>query len=259
MAVGLLARVRGALRELRGDDDYTEQALTAAFAGATVGGVRAAATAGIQIAASTLGRALATATVEGDRGALDPAILEGCGTDLVRHGRFLALLRVSPDGRARLVRAGAFASIVTGAADPDTWRYSLSLGGPSSALTVPAVAAEVVNVRINSDSYRPWEGISPLARAAASGNLYALLSQQLGHEAAVLVARFIPMPQGSTIDRDTLRATLTGGKLPGRLTFPTRRRRPVAAQVVPPHRSRTGKQPLPGSAEPRPRRSSTRT
>ena len=32
------------------------------------------------------------------------------------------------------------------------------MGGPSSARTVWATAAEVVNVRINSDSYRPWEG-----------------------------------------------------------------------------------------------------
>ena len=91
---------------------------------------------------------------------------------------------------------------------------------PHIALSVPAVAPEVVNVRINSDSYRPWEGIAPLARAAASGKLYSALSRQLGDEAAVLVARFIPMPQGSTIDRDTLRAALTSGKLPGRLTFP---------------------------------------
>ena len=81
-------------------------------------GVRGAATAGLQIAAGTLGRALATATVEGDRGALDPHVLEGVGTDLVRSGRFLGLLRVDQAGRVRLLRAGAVASVVYGEADP---------------------------------------------------------------------------------------------------------------------------------------------
>ena len=158
--------------------------------------------------------------VEGDGGAVDPHLLDGIGTDLVRAGRFLGLLRVDQTGRARILRAGAVASVVTGAADPDTWRYSLHLGGPSEALTVPAVAAEVVNVRLNADSYRPWEGIAPLSRAAASGELYARLSGQLGDEAAVIVARVFAQPQGTGQALvDQLRAGLTGG-LPGRIAMP---------------------------------------
>ena len=212
-------RARRALAELRGQD-YTDRIIGDYFAGATSAGVQGAATAGLQIAAGTLGRALATATVGGDRGALDPHVLEGVGTDLVRSGRFLGLLRVDQAGRVRLLRAGAVASVVYGEADPDSWRYQLHLGGPSSAVTRPAGAAEVVNVRLNSDSYRPWEGVAPLARAAATGELYGRLAAQLGDEAAVLVTRIIPMPQGSNIDRDTLRGALTGKHLPGRVVFP---------------------------------------
>ncbi len=208
-------------REVRqGGGDYTDQLLGAYFAGATGAGVQAASTAGVQIAASTVGRALATATVEGDGGAVDPHLLEGVGVDLVRAGRFLGLLRVDRAGRARVLRAGAVASVVTGAADPDTWRYSLHLGGPSEALTVPAVAAEVVNVRLNADSYRPWEGIAPVLRAAESGALYGRLSRQLGDEAAVLVARVFPQPQGMGQSvKEGLRAALTG-QLPGRVALP---------------------------------------
>ena len=208
--------------ELResGGGDYADALIAAHFAAATGQGLRAAASAGVQIAASALGRALATADVDGDGGLLDPMLLEGVGTDLVRAGRFLGLLRVDRMGRRMLLRAGAVASVVYGSADPSTWRYSLHLGGPSAAETVRAVAAETVNVRLNGDSYRPWEGIAPLTRAAASGTLYGRLSRSLGDEAAVAALRFLPLPQGATVNTDTLRANLTAD-IPGRLTFPT--------------------------------------
>ena len=78
---------------------------------------------------------------------------------------------------------------------------------------------EVVNVRVNADSLRPWEGIAPLSRAAASGELYAKLSKSLRDEASVAVVRLIPQPQGSTLLFDNMRAALTG-HLPGRVAFP---------------------------------------
>ncbi len=204
--------------EHRGAGDYTDATL-AAFFGAATGQVLAAATAGVQAAAGIVGRALASATIDGDGGAVDPHLLEGIGTDLVRSGRFLGRLTVGADGRARILRAGAVASVVYGDADPESWRYSLQMPGPSSARTVWAEAAEVVNVRINSDSYRPWEGIAPLSRAAASGELYAKLSESLRDEASVAVVRLIPQPQGSTLLFDNMRAALTG-HLPGRVAFP---------------------------------------
>ena len=204
--------------EHRGAGDYTDAVLSSFF-GAATGHVLAAATAGVQAAAGIVGRALASATIDGDGGAVDPHLLEGIGTDLVRSGRFLGRLTVGADGRARILRAGAVASVVYGDADPESWRYSLQMPGPSSARTVWAEAAEVVNVRINSDSYRPWEGIAPLSRAAASGELYAKLSESLRDEASVAVVRLIPQPQGSTLLFDNMRAALTG-HLPGRVAFP---------------------------------------
>ena len=111
------------------------QILAGYFAAAT-GRIQATATAGVQAAAGVVSRALASATIEGDGGAVDPHLLEGIGTDLVRAGRFLGRLIVGPGGRVRILRAGAVASVVSGEADPDTWRYSLSMGGPSSARTV---------------------------------------------------------------------------------------------------------------------------
>ena len=205
--------------ETRAAGDYTDQLLAGSYAAAT-GRIQAASGAGVQAAAGIVGRALASATVEGDGGAVDPHLLEGIGTDLVRAGRFLGRLTVGFDGRVRILRASAVTSVVYGEADPDTWIYSLSMGAPSVARVVWATSAEVVNVRINADSYRPWAGIAPLARAVASGQLAARLASSLGDEADVVVSRIIPISQGSGENAANQLSKAISGQLPGRLAFP---------------------------------------
>ena len=205
--------------ETRGAGDYTDQILSSAYAAAT-GRLHAASVAGVQAAAGIVGRALASATIEGDGGAVDPFMLEAVGTDLVRSGRFLGRLTVGPGGRVRILRACAAPSVTYGTSDPESWVYWLQMSGPSEARTVRAVAGEVVNVRINSDSYRPWEGIAPLARAVASGQLAARLASSLGDEAAVTVSRIIPIAQGSGEAAANQLSKVIAGTLPGRLAFP---------------------------------------
>ena len=166
----LVRRVLG-LPEARAAGDYTDQILAGSFAAAT-GRIHAASVAGVQAAAGIVGRALASATVEGDGGAVDPHLLEGVGTDLIRSGRFIGRLTVGPRGRVRILRACAAPSVTYGHADPESWVYWLSESGPSETRTVRAVASEVINVRINSDIHgargkgsRRW---TPHARAASS-------------------------------------------------------------------------------------------
>ena len=176
--------------------------------------------AGVQAAAGIVGRALASATVEGDGGAVDAHLLENIGTDLIRSGRFLGRLTVGRAGRVRLLRACAAPSVTYGHSDPESWIYWLQESGPSNTRTVRATAAEVVNVRINSDSYRPWEGIAPLARAVASGELAARLASSLGDEADVVVSRILPIAQGSGAAAANQLSKAIAGQLPGRLAFP---------------------------------------
>ena len=204
--------------ETRGGN-YTDQILAGSYAAAT-GRVHAAATAGVQAASGIVGRALASATIEGDGGAVDPHLLENIGTDLIRSGRFLGRLTVGRAGRVRILRACSAPSVVSGTSDPESWVYWLSENGPSETRTVRATAAEVVNVRINSDSRRPWEGIAPLARAVASGQLASRLAASLGDEAAVTVSRILPIAQGSGENAANLLSKAIAGTLPGRLAFP---------------------------------------
>ena len=202
-----------------GNGGYTDAVLAAHF-GAATGQVRAGATGGLQVAAGMVGRALATANVSGDLGLLTPSVLLGIGEDLVRAGQSMNLLRVDPDGRANLLRAGSVASVVYGEADPATWRYSLHMGGPSMARTVSASSAEVVHVRWNSDAYRPWLGRAPLTVAAATGRLAAELSRSLGNEASIIVGRLIPVAVGTGLEMgDNMRAALND-PAKGRVTLP---------------------------------------
>ena len=234
-ALGISNGPTSAPVETRGAGDYTDQILAGYVAAATgriqaasvagvqaasVAGVQAASVAGVQAAAGIVGRALASATIENDGGAVDPHLLEGVGPDLIRSGRFLGRLTVGPRGRVRILRACAAPSVTYGHADPESWVYWLSENGPSETRTVRAVASEVVNVRINSDSRRPWEGVPPLARAVASGQLAARLASSLGDEAAVVVSRIIPISQGSGETAANQLSKAISGALPGRLAFP---------------------------------------
>ena len=205
--------------ETRGAGNYTDQLLSGSYLTAT-GRLHAASVAGVQVAAGIIGRALASATVEGDGGAVDPQLLEAVGTDLTRAGRFLGRLTVGPAGRLRILRASTLPSVTHGTADPDSWVYWLQEDGPSDSRTVRATAAEVINIRINSDSRRPWEGCAPLAQAAASGQLAARLASSLGDEADIVVSRIIPIAQGSGKGAANQLSQAIGGTLPGRLAFP---------------------------------------
>ena len=202
-----------------GASDYTSQLLSASYAQAT-GRIHAASVAGVQAAAGIIGRALASATIEGDGGAVDSQLLENIGTDLTRSGRFLGRLIIGRRGQLRILRASATVSIIFGESDPNTWVYWLQESGPSETHSQRAVASEVINIRINSDSYRPWEGISPLNRAVASGQLAARLSHSLGDEAAVVVSRILTVAQGTGEAITNKLSQAISGELPGRIALP---------------------------------------
>ena len=106
--------------ETRGAGNYTDQLLSSAYLTAT-GRLHAASVAGVQVASGIIGRALASATVEGDSGAVGPQLLENMSERIsVRAGRFLGRLTVGPAGRLRILRASTVPSVVYGSSDPDS-------------------------------------------------------------------------------------------------------------------------------------------
>ena len=202
--------------ETRGAGDYTDQILSGSFAAAT-GRIQAASVAGVQAAAGIVGRALSSATIDGDGGAVDAHLLEGIGTDLVRAGRFLGRLTVGPRGRVRILRACAAPSVTYGNSDPESWVYWLQEGGPSDARTVRATASRSRQrpnqQRLTIDrgkASRPW----PVRLPAVS--LPRGSPSSLGDEADVVVSRIIPISQGSGENAANQLSKAISGQLPGR-------------------------------------------
>ena len=88
--------------------------------------------------------------------------------------------------------------------------YRLRVNAPKSHVTLTAPAADVLHVRYSSRATAPARGISPLALAASTGDLFASLERSLGYEAATAVAFAIPLPDDTPEERDDSDGTVSG-------------------------------------------------
>ena len=190
------------------DTVIADAALTAAAGGTP----RADRLAAAQAAAGLIGRAFASATVDGEAGQLLTAFLrEVIGRSLVLRGE--ALL-VAGQG-ATLIPAAGFD--VTGNADPMTWRYRVDLSGPSGVTYRRLPFAEVLHFRVNADPATPWRGRSGFSLSSATARTATEAEHSAGNEAKVSVARLFQAPprlhphQREQSDRDLPAAVAKGG------------------------------------------------
>ena len=166
---------------------------------------QAEAVAAVEAAAGMVGRAFASAAVEGDPfGVLTPSLLAGIGRELVRRGESLHLIEAR-SGSVRLVPAVHWD--VYGGYDPSTWRYEAEAVGPTQTLTMTRPGAAVAHCRWSSPPSRPWKGEGPLELAGLSSELLSSLETRLGQEAAARVAQVIPSPSSGE-ETATLRSTI---------------------------------------------------
>ena len=166
----------------------------------------------LQIGAGLVGRAFASATVEGVtpvvRRALTPSVLETIGRSLLREGEALFYIRVNREG-LRLFSVVSYD--VTGSYDPNTWRYRLDLSGPSGTWSVNARPDSVVHCKHLVESQRPWRGVSPLDIATNAGALDVLVNQALSQESSGPVGSVIAIPKdGGSSTLDGLREQIRG-------------------------------------------------
>ena len=201
--------------------DYTEAAVKAIIESATGGGpANFKETAAAQAAASLVGRSLAVATVEGStpaRTGFTPALLHDLGCSLILDGEAVYRIDVSEGGTVTLRRASDWD--VSGGPDPESWRYRLTLPGPSRNAQVNLPGNAVFHPRINPAAAEPHKGRSPIAVAVQSARLAAGLEKQMANEAVAQSGTLIPAPE-SQIGEDRLKelkAVLS--KLAGKTTF----------------------------------------
>ena len=183
-------------REQR-ESSFTDSlvALIQAQAGATRIAAPSA-TAALEAASGCYQRAFQVAEVTGAAnmiGDLTPYLMGVLARELIRVGDVVLYIEVH-GGRVRLRLCSDYD--VTGAADPERWRYRLNLSGPSRLTTINGVGAEsVIHLRYTSSAARPWRGIGPVQAALIGGQLSAEVGQALADEAAGIRGNVLPIPK----------------------------------------------------------------
>lgn len=171
---------------------YTDTLISAILNRAAGTTANAAASSAVETAAGIVGRAFAGAKATGTRAsALTPGMLMIMGRDLIRRGESLFLIDTQND--IRLLPVWTYN--ITGTYDPKTWSYECTLAGPSKTTTRKAPVDDVVHVKINGDSARPWRGNSAIDSASMVSDLLANTTASLRDEAGAPIGSFLPLPE----------------------------------------------------------------
>ena len=156
-----------------------------------------AATAALEACSGLTGRGFAAAEVSGPSSitsALTPSILEMVGRALIRTGQIVFLIDTSA-GNLRLIPAETHD--VEGGPFPETWKYNLTLGGPTRTVAYDAVpATSVLHIRYAPSEAKPWVGNGPVQVAALAGKLSAATIAALADESSGPVGRLLGIPLG---------------------------------------------------------------
>ena len=192
-------------REARGGAvtrDATEIAISALAARAAGKDARPETLAALEIAASYVGRAFASAVVSGPEAArfLTREAMAMIGRSLVLRGELVML----PEGSA-LVPASTF-DIRGG---PNDWAYRCDFAGPSSSVSRFLPAQSVLHFRINADPSQPWKGQAAHSLATATAATAANAEASATGEARIAISRLIPVASTLTPgQRDDTTTTL---------------------------------------------------
>ena len=175
-------------------NSFSDGVVTALLNRANAGSVGAQATAAVEACSSLVARAFAAAEVTAPTpwgAALTPEFLSACGRALIRYGQFTAYISRR---EAFTILIPCHSVSLSGGARPSTWRYRLSLAGPSETFTRQNVEpSNVIHVRYQIDASKPWEGIGPLQAAVLSGTLSSATVNALGLEASGPCGYLLPV------------------------------------------------------------------
>ncbi len=170
---------------------------TDAFVGALLdaaGGqvVDAGTTAAGEFSASMWQRTLSSAEVQPAHlgSIITPEVLGSIARGLVLRGQVVGVIE---DGGLVL----ASDCEVTGGPQPSTWRFKVTLDGPTKSTTWTLGYGDVLLFQWSADPRRPWAGIGPLQRASVSAALLARLEGRMSEEANAISGHLLSVPDTS--------------------------------------------------------------
>ena len=165
--------------------DYTSQILAAQLAAARgIDGIRS--TAAYRGALTLIGHSAGVATLTGQHADSLQPHLSTIARSMVDVGQSDWLINVGSGGD--LVLLPVTASAVVGGPDPRTWIYTLTVPGPTQAVTLQRSGESVLSFRLRADP--PWKG-RPAIDSTGTGQLLCQLEAQMTAEARVTPARVI--------------------------------------------------------------------
>ena len=178
------------------------------------------ATAALESCAGLYASAFAAARIEGVPAfvgdELTPALMSHVARTLIRTGESVIEIQVE-GGAVRLTPAGAWD--VRGGPKPSEWFYRLDTFGPSGNVTRLVPSGAVLHFRYSVDPARPWQGVSPLGWASATGALMGRIEGMMSAEAGGPSGYLLPVPaDGGASDGEEpdplekLKADLAGAK-----------------------------------------------
>ena len=149
-------------------------------------------TAAAELVAGLWGRAFASASLSPTFPGIGPDTLEAIARAMILDGEYLGAIDVS-DGALRLLQS--YSWDIVGHADPQTWRYSLELPGPSGNETRNLPAEGVVHCRYSTAPSAPHRGVGPFQAGSLTGALLANLEKTLAAEAGAPSGYVLPTPR----------------------------------------------------------------
>ena len=176
------------------DSSYTSALLSLLVSRATGDFQNVGATWAAEVAGILYSRAFSSAKVTPTNdltAAITPSVMGQIGRDLVRRGESLHWIDMD-SGRMELRPAGSWD--IRGGPRESDWRYRIDLHGPSLQESQFVPSSEVIHAKYQTDSGRPWRGVSPLAGASLSSDLLSALELRLSQEAAGPSGYVLPLP-----------------------------------------------------------------
>ena len=168
--------------------DYTAALLAAQLATARGDGGSIKSNGAYRGSLTLIGHAAGVATLEGQHSAALQPHLSTIARSMVDIGESNWLIQVDGDGAVTLLPVTVAA--VVGGPDPRTWIYTLTMPGPSEAVTLQRPGEAILSFRMRVDQNTPWKG-KPAITATGTGELLCRLESQMIAESKVSPARVV--------------------------------------------------------------------